>query len=165
MLTPTSHGHLRVLVRHAGKPASSLLSHTPRAVARRSIRRATTGASVSTSSKKRNLEKSSLGFATETSAVLHPTLKTPPLQIESAKGTTVKFSNGVVIEDTTSGAAVACIGYDNERVKNAMIAQIDKFAYSNSMFYGHSIGEELAAELVRGTKGEMSKVYIMCSGK
>ncbi|KAM0342881.1 hypothetical protein ACHAPU_009085 [Fusarium lateritium] len=32
------------------------------------------------------------------------------------------------------------------------------------MFYGHQIGEELAAELIRGTNGEMAKVYLMCSG-
>ncbi|KAI6780500.1 uncharacterized protein J7T54_000139 [Emericellopsis cladophorae] len=32
------------------------------------------------------------------------------------------------------------------------------------MFFGHPIGEELAAELVEGTKGAMSKVYMMCSG-
>ena len=74
------------------------------------------------------------------------------------------FFNGKKMEDTTCGAAVACIGYDNERVKTSMIKQMDKFSYSNSMFYGHQVGEELAAELIRGTNGEMSKVYLMCSG-
>jgi adenosylmethionine-8-amino-7-oxononanoate aminotransferase len=82
----------------------------------------------------------------------------------AAKGTNVVFSNGKMMEDTTCGAAVACIGYDNERVRNAMIKQIDTFSYSNSMFYGHQIGEDLAEELIRGTNGEMSKVYLMCSG-
>ncbi|KAK0384515.1 hypothetical protein NLU13_8601 [Sarocladium strictum] len=88
----------------------------------------------------------------------------PPLNVVAARGTTVTFSNGKTIEDTSCGAAVACIGYDNERVKAAMMKQIDEFAYSNSMFYGHPIGEELAAELIRGTNGEMAKVYLMCSG-
>lgn len=74
------------------------------------------------------------------------------------------FSNGKTIEDTTCGAAVACLGYNNERVKNAMIKQMDSFCYSNSLFYGHEIGEELAAELIGGTNGEMAKVYLMCSG-
>ncbi|KAJ8121201.1 hypothetical protein ONZ43_g2291 [Nemania bipapillata] len=112
----------------------------------------------------RNLEQSLLGNASEPCALLHPTLKTAPLTVVAAKGTTVAFSNGKKMEDTTSGAAVACIGYDNERVKAAMIKQMDNFCYSNSMFYGHQIGEELAAELIRGTNGEMSKVYLMCSG-
>nr|WOK04074.1 hypothetical protein [Fusarium meridionale] len=95
---------------------------------------------------------------------LYPTLKPEPLNVVSAKGTTVVFSNGKTIEDTTCGAAVACLGYNNERVKNAMIKQMDSFCYSNSLFYGHEIGEELAAELIGGTNGEMAKVYLMCSG-
>jgi adenosylmethionine-8-amino-7-oxononanoate aminotransferase len=69
------------------------------------------------------------------------------------------------MEDTTCGAGVACIGYNNERVKNAMVEQIDRFAYCNSMFFGTPIGEQLAANLIEGTNGEMSKAYIMCSGK
>ncbi|ESU15177.1 hypothetical protein FGSG_08205 [Fusarium graminearum PH-1] len=95
---------------------------------------------------------------------LYPTLKPEPLNVVSAKDTTVVFSNGKTIEDTTCGAAVACLGYNNERVKNAMIKQMDSFCYSNSLFYGHEIGEELAAELIGGTNGEMAKVYLMCSG-
>lgn len=46
-----------------------------------------------------------------------------------------------------------------------MVEQIDKFAYCNSMFFGTPIGEQLAANLIEGTMGEMSKAYIMCSGK
>lgn len=98
------------------------------------------------------------------SAVLHRTLKTAPLQVVSAEGTYLTFSNGQRIMDTTCGAAVACIGYNNKRVKQAMVEQIDKFAYCNSMFFGHPIGEQLAAELVEGTGGVMSKAYIMSSG-
>lgn len=66
--------------------------------------------------------------------------------------------------DTTCGAAVSCIGYGNRRVRDAMMAQLDKFAYTNSMFFGTPIGEELAAELIRGTQGKMSKALIMSSG-
>ncbi|KAJ5015403.1 putative aminotransferase [Colletotrichum sp. SAR 10_99] len=98
------------------------------------------------------------------SAVLHRSLKAAPPQVVSANGKYLTFSNGQTILDTTCGAAVACIGSNNERVKKAMIAQLDKFAYCNSMFFGHPIGEELADELIRGTDGLMSKAYIMCSG-
>lgn len=98
------------------------------------------------------------------SAVLHRSLKSVPLQVVSGKGKYLTFSNGHSILDTTCGAAVACIGYDNKRVKQAMIDQIDKFSYCNSMFFSHPVGEELAAELVRGTGGAMAKAYIMSSG-
>ncbi|KAF9878713.1 putative class III aminotransferase [Colletotrichum karsti] len=98
------------------------------------------------------------------SAVLHRTLKAAPPQVVAANGKYLTFSNGKSILDTTCGAAVACIGSNNQRVKKAMIEQLDKFAYCNSMFFGHPIGEQLADELVRGTDGAMSKAYIMCSG-
>lgn len=99
------------------------------------------------------------------SAVLHRTLKSAPRQVISGDGKYLTFSDGHKILDSTCGAAVACIGYNNQRVKKAMVNQMDKFTYANSMFFGHPIGEELAAELVNGTRGVMSKAYIMCSGK
>ncbi|KAF4991874.1 hypothetical protein FGRMN_7549 [Fusarium graminum] len=124
----------------------------------------TPAATFSSSAMNRISEQSLQGNASNPSAVIHPTLKPVPLNVVAAKGTTVVFSNGKTMEDTTCGAAVSCIGYHNERVKSAMLQQIDNFSYSNSMFYGHQIGEELAAELISGTKGKMAKVYMMCSG-
>jgi adenosylmethionine-8-amino-7-oxononanoate aminotransferase len=99
-----------------------------------------------------------------TSAVLHRSLKVPPLQVVDASEKSVTFSTGATMLDTTCGAAVSCIGYGNRRVKDAMMAQLDKFAYANSMFFGTPIGEELAAELIRGTDGKMARALIMSSG-
>lgn len=99
------------------------------------------------------------------SAVLHRSLKTPPMLVVSARERHLTFSDGHEILDSTCGAAVACLGSHNERVKKAMIEQIDKFSYCNSMFFGHPIGEQLCAELIRGTEGAMAKAYIMCSGE
>lgn len=99
------------------------------------------------------------------SSVLHRTIKIPPRQVTSADGKYLTFSDGHTILDSTCGAAVACIGYNDKRVKRAMMDQMDKFAYCNSMFFGHPVGEELASELIQGTCGVMSKAYIMCSGK
>lgn len=101
---------------------------------------------------------------TSTSAMLHRTIKSDPLQMVEADGTQLTFSNGHKIIDTTCGAGVACIGYNNKRVKKAMVDQIDKFSYANSMFFSHPVGEELASEVIRGTNGHMSKAYIMSSG-
>lgn len=166
MSATNSSRHFQVLLRRVRKSALAFpsISYKLQAVPCCSTRQAPAAAAFSTSAITRNLEQSPLGNASEPSALLHPTLKTAPLNVVAAKGTTVTFSNGKKMEDTTCGAAVACIGYDNERVKTSMIKQMDNFSYSNSMFYGHQIGEELAAELIRGTNGEMSKVYLMCSG-
>ncbi|WYZ35349.1 hypothetical protein EsH8_I_001625 [Colletotrichum jinshuiense] len=98
------------------------------------------------------------------SAVLHRSLKNSPPKVVSANGKHLTFSDGRTILDTTCGAGVACLGSNNERVKRAMVEQIDKFSYCNSMFFGHEVGEQLATELVQGTGGAMSKAYFMCSG-
>lgn len=98
------------------------------------------------------------------SAMLHRNIKAPPMQVVASSGTRMRFSNGLEVEDTTCGAAVACLGHGNKRVRQAMIDQLDKFAYCNSMFFGHEIGEDLATELINGTGGLMSKAYIMSSG-
>ena len=99
-----------------------------------------------------------------TSAVLHRSLKVPPLQVVSATARSVTFSSGATMLDTTCGAAVSCIGYGNTRVRDAMVAQLDRFAYTNSMFFGTPIGEELAAELIRGTEGKMARALVLSSG-
>ncbi|KAM3554857.1 hypothetical protein MY1884_005911 [Beauveria asiatica] len=98
------------------------------------------------------------------SAVLHRNIKAPPMQVVDTKGTRIRFSCGHEVEDTTGGAAVACLGHGNKRVRQAMIDQMDKFSYSNSMFFGHQVGEDLATELINGTGGAMAKAYIMSSG-
>lgn len=167
-MASASAGQLRVLLRHAGKSSVTVRSNTLQR-GRQSFTRHYAAAATAEVSHHPTMpdiiEKSPLGFATESSAVLHRTLKSNPWQVVAATGTNVTFSNGQTMEDTTCGAGVACIGYNNERVKNAMVEQIDKFAYCNSMFFGTPIGEQLAANLIEGTNGEMSKAYIMCSGK
>ncbi|EGX95642.1 aminotransferase [Cordyceps militaris CM01] len=87
-----------------------------------------------------------------------------PLQVVAAHGTAMRFSNGHEVEDTTGGASVACLGHGNKRVRQAMIDQMDKFSYCNSMFFGHQVGEDLATELINGTGNAMAKAYIVSSG-
>src|SRR5690606_37626884 len=136
MSTTSSSMHFRVLLHCLRKPASPW---APQSSMRRTVpwhsNRTALAAAFSTSSTSRNLEQSVLGHASEPSGVLHPNLKPLPLHVVAAEGTMLKFSDGKTIEDTTCGAAVACIGYHNERVKAAIVKQLDKFAYSNSMFY------------------------------
>ena len=166
MMSSALARHQRLLLRHASR--SSGISRTSTLQGSQHFTRhyaAAATAAISHHPTIPDIENSPLGFATESSAVLHRTLKSIPLQVVAAKGTHVRFSNGHTMEDTTCGAGVACIGYNNERVKNAMVAQIDKFAYCNSMFFGTPIGEQLAANLIEGTRGQMSKAYIMCSGE
>jgi adenosylmethionine-8-amino-7-oxononanoate aminotransferase len=102
--------------------------------------------------------------ASPQSAVLHRSLRSSPLTVTSADRHTLNFSDGGSMLDSTCGAAVSCIGYGSQRVRDAMVAQLDKFAYVNSMFFSTPIYEELAAELIRGTEGKMARALMMCSG-
>lgn len=101
---------------------------------------------------------------TTSSAVLHRSLRSFPLQVTSSSNHTLFFSNGGSMLDSTCGAAVSCIGYGSKRVRDAMMAQLDKFAYVNSMFFSTPIYEELALELISGTEGKMARAMIMGSG-
>ena len=78
------------------------------------------------------------------SAVIHRSLKAAPLQVAKTEGNVVTFSNGQSIRDTTCGAAVACIGFPNERVKAAMVAQMDKFSCENRLHVAQLLDSKYA---------------------
>ncbi|RPB03321.1 aminotransferase [Choiromyces venosus 120613-1] len=99
-----------------------------------------------------------------TSSVFHHDLLTPPFATTSSAGHYLTLQNGRKIYDSTGGAAVACLGHGNERVKKAMIEQIDSAAYVHSLVYAVPATEELAKELILGTEGKMSHAYLVCSG-
>ncbi|TKX19653.1 aminotransferase class-III-like protein 2 [Elsinoe australis] len=99
------------------------------------------------------------------SSVLHRTLHTDPQKVTSAKGLYLTLANGQRILDATGGAAVSCLGHGDERVKAAVMDQMDKVAYCHSLFYGTDAVEELATELVGTTGGEMGRAFFVSSGE
>ena len=100
-----------------------------------------------------------------TSAVLHRDLHKNPEQVVEASGLYLILSNKKLIIDATGGAAVSCIGHGDERVRNAVSAQITKLDYCHSLFFSCPSSEELARILIDSTSGLMSKVFIVNSGK
>ena len=101
---------------------------------------------------------------TSQSSVLHRSLHKDPHTVVAAQGNFLTLSNGQKIFDATGGAAVSCLGHGNERVKKAVIKQMDTVAYCHSLFFATSAAEELAKELVDSTDGQMNKVFIVSSG-
>ncbi len=99
------------------------------------------------------------------SAVLHRSLHHAPLRVVGGSGHYLELSNGQKILDATTGAAVACLGHGNERVKKAMARQMDEISYCHSLFFSTSAAEELASELTASTHGHMSKAFIVSSGR
>lgn len=99
------------------------------------------------------------------SAVFHRSLHSDPISVVGANGNYLHLSDGGKLLDATGGAAVSCLGHANKRVKEAIISQLDVVSYVHSATFGTDAAEKLAKALVESTGGEMSKAYIVSSGK
>ncbi|KAG9686998.1 PLP-dependent transferase, partial [Aureobasidium melanogenum] len=98
------------------------------------------------------------------SAVFHRSLHTDPISIVGASGNYLYLADGGKLLDATGGAAVSCLGHGHQRVKEAIISQLDVVSYVHSATFATEAAELLAKELVESTGGEMSKAYIVSSG-
>lgn len=104
------------------------------------------------------------GIISSQSALLHRNIKEEPRTVTSAQGNYLTLDNGQRVLDATGGAAVACLGHGNKRVKRAIAAQMDEVSYCHSLFFGSRSGEGLARHLIDSTTGRMSKAFIVSSG-
>lgn len=89
--------------------------------------------------------------------------KAPP-SVERSDGNYIYLTNGRKIYDGTCGAAVSCLGHSNEEVKQAMIAQMNKNSYVNSLFFSTPVVDELAQLLIESTGERMARAFLINSG-
>lgn len=99
------------------------------------------------------------------SGVLYASLADTPPRIVGSKGAYLYTADGREILDATGGAAVVSIGHNHPRVKEAIMRQLDRVAYSWSPLFTTEAAENLAKELVDSTNGHMSKVFVVSSGE
>lgn len=66
--------------------------------------------------------------------------------------------------DASGGAAVSCLGHSNQRVRDAMHAQLEKIAYAHTGFFTSEPAESLASLLARLAPDDLNHVYIVSSG-
>jgi adenosylmethionine-8-amino-7-oxononanoate aminotransferase len=86
--------------------------------------------------------------------------------VKSGKGNYLYLADGRTIFDASTGAAVSCLGHDCKRVINAVSAQMNTgISYLASAFWSCDIVDELCKELINGTGGRMSRVYLTGSGE
>ncbi|KAL4887252.1 pyridoxal phosphate-dependent transferase [Aspergillus karnatakaensis] len=97
-------------------------------------------------------------------SVLYTKIDAPPPEIIRSEGNYLETNDGRRIFDASGGAAVACLGHNDARVKEAIIAQLDKTAYVYSPFFTVPAAEEIATFLTESTNGAMSRVFIVSSG-
>jgi adenosylmethionine-8-amino-7-oxononanoate aminotransferase len=105
------------------------------------------------------------GTASNKSALLYRNIHNPPRLVLASKGNYLTLGSGQKILDATCGAAVSCLGHGNQRVKEAMMKQMDQVAYCLSIEFGTKAAEDLALELKAGTDGHMKNAYIVNSGE
>ncbi|PBP28745.1 PLP-dependent transferase, partial [Diplocarpon rosae] len=85
--------------------------------------------------------------------------------VKGGEGNYLHLIDGRTIFDATSGAAVSCLGHGNQRVIDAVAAQLNTgVPYLASTFWGSEVVEALCKELIDGTEGQMSRVYLTGSG-
>lgn len=99
------------------------------------------------------------------SGVLYAKLATKPPTIKGSGGAYLHTDDGGKILDASCGAAVACLGHNNSRVKEAIIRQLDDVSYCYAPFFTTPPAEELAKRLCASTDWQMSRVFIVSSGK
>lgn len=85
--------------------------------------------------------------------------------VESADGLYFTLQNGQRVLDSTGGAAVSAIGHGNQRVKDAIIEQLNKFTYAHPGYFQNNPSHELADILVKSTGGQLSRACLLGSGK
>jgi len=82
----------------------------------------------------------------------------------SGEGPYVIDADGKRYLDASGGAAVSSLGHSNERVKNAIKAQVDRLAFAHTSFFTSPAAEELASFLAAAAPGDLDKVYLLTSG-
>lgn len=98
------------------------------------------------------------------SSLLYRNIHAAPRHVIASEGNFLMLSDGTKLLDATGGAAVSCLGHNNQRVKEAINRQIEIVSYCLSTTLGTQVAEDLADELIAGTGDLMKKAYIVNSG-
>lgn len=82
----------------------------------------------------------------------------------SGDGCYLTDQNGKRYFDGSGGAAVSCLGHSNERVREAIKAQVDQLAFAHTGFFTSEPAEKLADLLIEHAPGELDRVYFVSGG-
>ncbi|KAL3462004.1 pyridoxal phosphate-dependent transferase [Aspergillus heterothallicus] len=97
-------------------------------------------------------------------SLLYPKITSPTPSIIHSEANYLTTSDGRRIFDASGGAAVACLGHNDSRVKEAILAQLDQTAYVYSPFFTVPAAEEIASFLTESTGGKLERVVVVSSG-
>lgn len=87
----------------------------------------------------------------------------PPIA-KSGDGCFLIDETGKRYFDGSGGAAVSCLGHSNDRVKEAIKAQVDQLAFAHTAFFTSDPAEALADLLITHAPGDIDRVYFVSGG-
>jgi adenosylmethionine-8-amino-7-oxononanoate aminotransferase len=84
--------------------------------------------------------------------------------VERGDGVYLIDSSGKRYFDGSGGAAVSCLGHSDQKVINAIKAQLDKVAFAHTGFLSSHPAEQLADALTGHAPGALDRVYLLSGG-
>lgn len=102
--------------------------------------------------------------STRNPALLHRSLHHQPDNVIHASGIHLTLSSNRTIIDACGGAAVACIGHNNEEVLAAATQQMRNVSYVHTGAYTTTAAESLASIILDGNPHGLEKAFFVGSG-
>lgn len=87
----------------------------------------------------------------------------PPVAV-AGDGCYLIDADGKRYLDGSGGAAVSCLGHSNQRLRQALHAQLDRLAYAHTGFFTSAPAEELADRLIAKAPEGLDRVYLVSGG-
>ncbi|KAL9063371.1 MAG: hypothetical protein Q9161_009496 [Pseudevernia consocians] len=97
-------------------------------------------------------------------SLLHRSLTHEPDTVTHASGIHLTLSSGRSIIDACGGAAVSCIGHNNEEVLDATMQQMRNVSYVHTGAYTTTSALDLASAILSGNPHGLSKAFFVSSG-
>jgi len=105
-----------------------------------------------------------MSSSSSNSLLFHRSLEKSYPTAVSGNGVYLQLSDGRLILDGSSGAAVSSVGHGNQEVIKGICDQAQKLSFAHSSFYTCDPAEELAELIIRSSEGAFSKALFLQSG-
>ena len=97
-------------------------------------------------------------------SLIHRSLITAPPLAVSGEGIHIFDASGKRYIDASGGAAVSCLGHQNEHVIKSIKDQADNIAYAHTGFFTSDPAENLANKIIENAPEPLEKVYLVSGG-
>lgn len=97
-------------------------------------------------------------------SLFHRQLHKPMPIAVSGDGIYITDQTGKRYLDACGGAAVSCLGHNNQAIKRAIAGQLESIAWAHTGFFSSSPAEALGDKLASESPGELNWTYLVSGG-